>query len=308
MKIIEYFTSDDKAHWLGEIAKADWGAAKFLHQLLSEGKLKETLGDSALVPLLTDGEKLVSFCTFAPIDDVQPTELSPWIGFVYTAPEYRGHRYAGEVLNWAESVATVMGREAVYISTDHTGLYEKYGYEFFRTAKSVGGEKTRIYRKELSADGGEKQKRLENGGRWKAQIVEAAKQGVDMTAICGLSCAHCFLGEWCGGCRSVFNCCSFGTMFPGGKCPNVKCCKEKNLDGCFDCPELEKCEKGFYTPSNDGAAASKAQAIFIRQHRKEAHRKVLDNLHKKYKFQKMQEILGQSVEEGIRILEENLQI
>ena len=92
MKIIEYFTSNNKAHWLGEIAKADWGAAKFLHQLLSEGKLKETLGDSALVPLLTGGEKLVSFCTFAPLDDVQPTELSPWIGFVYTAPEYRGHR------------------------------------------------------------------------------------------------------------------------------------------------------------------------------------------------------------------------
>ena len=217
MKVIEYFTSNDKAHWLEEIAKADWGAAKFLHQLLSEGKLKETLGDSALVPLLTDGEKLVSFCTFAPLDDVQPTELSPWIGFVYTAPEYRGHRYAGELLNWAESVATVMGREAVYISTDHTGLYEKYGYDFFKTAKSVGGKETRIYRKELSADGGEKQKRLENGGRWKVQIVEAAKQGVDMTAICGLSCGHCFLGEWCGGCRSVFNCCSFGTMFPGGK-------------------------------------------------------------------------------------------
>ena len=95
-------------------------------------------------------------------------------------------------------------------------------------------------------------------------------------------------------------------MFPGGKCPNVKCCQEKNLDGCFDCPELESCEKGFYTPSNDGAAASKAQAIFIHRHGKQAHRKVLDNLHKKYEFQKMQEIIGQSVEEGIRILEENL--
>lgn len=136
--------------------------------------------------------------------------------------------------------------------------------------------------------------------------MEAAKHGVDMTAICGLSCGHCFLGEWCGGCRSVFNCCSFGTMFPGGKCPNVKCCGKKNLDGCFDCPELEKCEKGFYSTSNDGAAASKAQAIFIRRHGKQAHRKVLDNLHKKYEFKKMQEILGRNVEEGIRILEENL--
>lgn len=153
MQIIEYFTSKDKAHWLEEIAKAEWDAAKFLHYLLSEGKLKETVGDSALVPLLTDGEKLVSFCTFAPLDDVQPTELSPWIGFVYTAPEYRGKRYAGELLNWAESVATVMGREAVYISTNHTGIYEKYGYEFFKMAKSIDGEETRIYRKKLSPDG-----------------------------------------------------------------------------------------------------------------------------------------------------------
>lgn len=156
MKIIEYFTANDKAHWLEEIAKADWGAAKFLHQLLSEGKLKETVGDSALVPLLTDGEKLVSFCTLAPLDDVQPTELSPWIGFVYTAPEYRGHHYAGKLLKWAENSTTNKGNEAVYISTNHIGLYEKYGYEFFKTAKSIDGEETRIYRKELSADSTDK--------------------------------------------------------------------------------------------------------------------------------------------------------
>lgn len=104
MKIIEYFTSKDKAYWLDEIAKAEWDAAKFLHYLLSEGKLKETVGDSALVPLLTDGKKLVSFCTLAPLDDVQPTALSPWIGFVYTAPEYRGHHYVGELLKWAEEM------------------------------------------------------------------------------------------------------------------------------------------------------------------------------------------------------------
>ena len=28
MKIIEYFTSNDKAHWLEEIAKADWGCGE----------------------------------------------------------------------------------------------------------------------------------------------------------------------------------------------------------------------------------------------------------------------------------------
>lgn len=169
MKIIEYFSSENKEHWLSEIKKADWGAAKFLAHLLSEGTLKETLGQTTLVPLLTDGEKLVSFCTLAPLDDVQPTELSPWIGFVYTAPEFRGNRYAGKLLNWAESVATVMGKDFIYISTNHTGLYEKYGYEFFQKAKDINGEETKIYRKNLSAEGKEKQTCTEAGEKWKSE-------------------------------------------------------------------------------------------------------------------------------------------
>jgi len=45
--------------------------------------------------MLTDGEKLVAFCTFAPRDEIWPTDLTPWIGFVYTYPEYRGRRNAG---------------------------------------------------------------------------------------------------------------------------------------------------------------------------------------------------------------------
>ena len=35
MEIIEYFTSENKAHRLSEIKKADWNAAKFLAHLLS---------------------------------------------------------------------------------------------------------------------------------------------------------------------------------------------------------------------------------------------------------------------------------
>ena len=89
MKIIEYFTSDNQEHWLKEIRKSDWGAGQYLYTLLKEGKLKELVGRTALVPMLIEEEtqKLVSFCTFAPLDDIQPTVLSPWIGFVYTFPE-----------------------------------------------------------------------------------------------------------------------------------------------------------------------------------------------------------------------------
>ncbi len=304
MRIIEFFTSDDQAHWLRQLEKCEWGAGKFLHQLLQSGKLKETLGETALVPMLIDGNNLVSFCTLAPMDDIQPTTLTPWIGFVYTFPQYRGHRYAGQLLQYAESIATVMGKESVYISTGHTGLYEKYGYDFYQIENDIGGEPSRIYRKTLQEDGAEKDRRLTLGAGYKQELTDKAKQGLDMTAFCGFSCAHCFLGQWCGGCRSVFNCCSFGSLFPKGVCPNVACCREHGLDGCYACPELEGCEKGFYAPDNDGAAACKAQAIFIKRHGKEAFFAVHDRLHEKYDFQKTQEILGSSVEEGLRILEE----
>ena len=304
MKVIEFFTTDKKEHWLNEIKKCDWGAGQYLHYLLSENTLKKMVGETALVPMLVDGDKLISFCTFAPLDDIQPTDLSPWIGFVYTFPEYRGHRYAGMLFDYAESIATVMEREYIYISTGHTGLYEKYGYEFFKMAKDIEGEDSRVYRKALNMDGPEKDRRYEKGSKYKAEIVKAARENVDMTAYCGFSCTHCFLGEWCGGCRSVFSCCSFGTLHERGKCPNIECCQEKQIDGCYECDELAECSKGFYQPDNDGANACKAQTLFIQKYGKEKFFYVHDKLHEKYDFKKTQEILGESVEDGLRILEE----
>ncbi len=303
MKIVEYFTADDKAHWLDEMRQADWGAGEYLATLLAEGRLKSLVGQSALVPMLTDGDRLVAFCTFAPLDDVQPTELTPWVGFVYTFPAYRGRRCAGKLLDWAESIAAIMGREHVYISTNHVGLYEKYGYAFFREERDVHGGMTRVYRKPLLQEDGEKEARLARGAEAKAGIVARAKCGVDMLAVCGFSCAHCFMGEWCGGCRSVFNCCSFGTLFAGGKCPNAACCEEKGLAGCYACGQLENCGKGFYAPGNDGAAACKAQALFVQRHGKEALFRAHDRLHELHDFRKTQEVLGPTVADGLRVLE-----
>ena len=149
MEIIEYFSSEKREHWLSKIEKSDWSAGKFLFKLLKEEKLKETVGENAEVILLTNGENLVSFCTFADFDDIQTTELTPWIGFVYTFPEYRGNRNAGKLLAYAEKLAKEKGFEKIHISTNHVGLYEKYGYNFFKMMKAVDGEDSRVYIKKL---------------------------------------------------------------------------------------------------------------------------------------------------------------
>ena len=71
--------------------------------------------------------------------------------------------------------------------------------------------------------------------RIKNKLCTMARKGVDSIAYCGFSCNHCFLGQWCGSCRTEYNICSFATCSPDGVCPNAKCCKEKGFDGCWEC-------------------------------------------------------------------------
>ena len=102
------------------------------------------LGKSKVL-LLTDGDELISFCTYAEKDDIQPTELTPWMGFVYTFPEHRGHHYVGLLMEEVERLAIKEGVSEVYISTNHIGLYEKYGCEFKTEMKDMNGELSRVY-------------------------------------------------------------------------------------------------------------------------------------------------------------------
>jgi len=149
MQVINYFESDRKEHWLSQIKKCDWRAGAYLHELLAGGSFFEKVGDGSRVLLLTEGEKLVAFCTYAKMDEIQPTELYPWLGFVYTFPKYRGHRYAGLLFKEAERLAKEEGKSSLYVSTDHIGLYEKYGFAFREEAQSIYGEVSRVYEKKF---------------------------------------------------------------------------------------------------------------------------------------------------------------
>lgn len=149
MEFLEYFSSENKEHWLSKIEGCDWDAGKYLAYLLKTNGLFDLVGEGSRVLMLTDGDELVSFCTLAKYDDVQPTELTPWSGWIYTFPVYRGRRLAGKLLEYAENLARKDGAKALYISTNHDGLYEKYAYEFLKYEKDVEGEDTKVYIKRL---------------------------------------------------------------------------------------------------------------------------------------------------------------
>ena len=145
MKVIEYYKSQNQEHWRREIGKGDWSAAKLLYDWLEKGELRVNCGNSADVYLLTDGDVLVSFVVLAEQDEVAAPELSPWIGFVYTFPQYRGRHCAGELIEHICGVLKNAGEEQVYVSTEEVGLYEKYGFEFLQMMTTREGKPTRVY-------------------------------------------------------------------------------------------------------------------------------------------------------------------
>ena len=149
MNIIHYFESEKQRELIEKIATCDWSAARFLVELLQKGTFHETLGGWGELYLLMDGENLVSFVTFTGQDAVRDESLTPWLGFVYTVPEYRGHRYAGQLLPHAEAQAAPRGYSKIYIATDHVGLYEKYGYSYQENRIDCWGYDQRVLFKNL---------------------------------------------------------------------------------------------------------------------------------------------------------------
>ena len=146
MKIIEYFSCDRQDHWLSQLRTCSWEAGRFLCRLLQNHELRHLCGETTRLLLLTDGDSLVSFCTLAEQDDIREPSLTPWVGFVYTFPVYRGRRCFGRLLDAVRNLAAEEGHHALYISTGEVGLYEKYGCRFTGLLKDVHGEDSRVYR------------------------------------------------------------------------------------------------------------------------------------------------------------------
>ena len=149
MKVTSYCKSDKKEHWIDEMSKCDWDAGQLLYRLLSSGEFHDFLGKKTDVLLLTEGDELISFCTYAEMDDIQPTDLTPWMGFVFTFAEHRGHHYVGLLFEEVERLAKADGFSQFYISTNHVGLYEKYGCEYLTEKIDMSGEPSRIYIKKI---------------------------------------------------------------------------------------------------------------------------------------------------------------
>jgi|GEM_PF-1678253 len=67
-------------------------------------------------------------------------DLSPNICAVYTEEEHRGRGIMGRLLDMAVEDLRYKGISPVYLLTDHTGLYERYGWEYLCPVQSDGDD------------------------------------------------------------------------------------------------------------------------------------------------------------------------
>ncbi len=152
LQIKDYFQLDsqEQKYWLAKIGESDWRAGKYLFQLLSDGQFKNLCGETSTLFLLTQGDNLISFCSFTERDEIPETELTPWIGFVFTFPAFRGKRHIAKLMDHICSLAKNQGFKKIYISTDQKGLYENFGFSFLKILKEVNGYDSLVYQKELT--------------------------------------------------------------------------------------------------------------------------------------------------------------
>lgn len=96
--------------------------------------------------LCLQGEKIVGGLGVIENDFHDRKDLTPNVCAVFTEEACRGRGVAGKLLNMAVEDLRSKGICPVYLLTDHTGFYERYGWEFFAMVQGDGEpEMSRMY-------------------------------------------------------------------------------------------------------------------------------------------------------------------
>ena len=96
--------------------------------------------------LCLDGGRIVGGLGVIDNDFHDRKDLAPNICAVYTEEDCRRRGIAGRLLNMAVEDLRAKGISPVYLVTDHTGFYERYGWEFLCMVQGDGEpDMTRLY-------------------------------------------------------------------------------------------------------------------------------------------------------------------
>lgn len=93
-----------------------------------------------------EGDRIIGGVGVIENDFHNRKDLSPNVCAVYTEEDRRGRGVAGALLDYVCGDMKEKGIHTLYLLTDHTSFYERYGWEFYCMAQGDGEEKmSRMY-------------------------------------------------------------------------------------------------------------------------------------------------------------------
>ena len=147
MKELQYITLREKSELMNAAANwfnSKWGVPTEAYLECMEAYLS---GETELGWFLClDGNQIVGGLGVIENDFHDRKDLTPNICAVYTEESYRCQGIAGALLNMAVADLRAKGISPAYLVTDHTGFYERYGWEFLCMVQGDGEpDMTRMY-------------------------------------------------------------------------------------------------------------------------------------------------------------------
>ena len=103
--------------------------------------MEACLQNRAAVPqwyVVLDGQSIVAGLGVIENDFHNRPDLTPNVCAVYVEEEYRNQGIAGQMLQFVCDDCSERGIDTLYLLTNHTSFYERYGWEFFCLVQGDG--------------------------------------------------------------------------------------------------------------------------------------------------------------------------
>ena len=95
--------------------------------------------------VLGEDDEIIGGCGLIQNDFVDRTDLFPYLCALFVEEKARGHALGAKLIENARIDGERLGFDKLYLCTDHTAYYEKYGWKYTTTGNHPWGSTSRIY-------------------------------------------------------------------------------------------------------------------------------------------------------------------